>query len=153
MPGSAKTIVTAIPGDGIGPDVMRAVQRVLSAADARIEWEEAEAGAAAFKRGIASGCPQETLDSIARTGLVLKGPLETPVGYGEKSANVTLRKFFELYGNIRPVRELPGIRTPFSGRGIDSIPASSTCRRPAPRSASSSSPSRAASASSARPSP
>jgi isocitrate dehydrogenase len=121
MLGSGKTQVTAIPGDGIGPEVLRAVQRVLAAAGARIEWEEAEAGAAVFRRGIASGCPQETLDSIARTGIVLKGPLETPVGYGEKSANVTLRKFFELYGNIRPVRELPGIRTPFSGRGIDLV--------------------------------
>ena len=121
MSGSRNTTITAIPGDGIGPEVMRAVQRVLAAAGARIDWEEAEAGAAVFKRGIASGCPQETLDSIARTGIVLKGPLETPVGYGEKSANVTLRKFFELYGNIRPVRELPGIRTPFSGRGIDLV--------------------------------
>ncbi|GAB0113008.1 NADP-dependent isocitrate dehydrogenase [Acidisoma sp. C75] len=113
--------VTVIPGDGIGPEVVRAVQRILAAAGARIAWEEAEAGAAVFKRGIASGAPQETLDSIARTGVVLKGPLETPVGYGEKSANVTLRKFFELYGNIRPVRELPGIRTPFSGRAIDMV--------------------------------
>jgi isocitrate/isopropylmalate dehydrogenase len=121
MLGSTKTTITAIPGDGIGPEVMRAVQRVLAAAGANLEWEEAEAGAAVFKRGIASGCPQDTLDSIARTGIVLKGPLETPVGYGEKSANVTLRKFFELYGNIRPVRELPGIRTPFSGRGIDLV--------------------------------
>ena len=121
MPGSTHTTVTAISGDGIGPEVKRAVQRVLAAAGARITWEEAEAGAEVFKRGVASGCPQETLDSIARTGIVLKGPLETPVGYGEKSANVTLRKFFELYGNIRPVRELPGIRTPFSGRGIDLV--------------------------------
>jgi isocitrate dehydrogenase len=115
------TAVTAIAGDGIGPEVMRAVQRILAAAGATIAWEEAEAGAAVFRRGIASGCPQETLDSIARTGLALKGPLETPVGFGEKSANVTLRKFFELYGHIRPVRELPGIRTPFSGRGIDLV--------------------------------
>ena len=58
---------------------------------------------------------------MRRTKVALKGPLETPVGYGEKSANVTLRKFFETYGNIRPVRELPGIRTPYSGRGIDFI--------------------------------
>ncbi|MBX9701692.1 MAG: NADP-dependent isocitrate dehydrogenase [Acetobacteraceae bacterium] len=113
--------VTAIPGDGIGPEVMRATQQVLAAAGARLEWEEAVAGAAAFRKGIATGAPQETLDSIARTGVVLKGPLETPVGYGEKSANVTLRKVFEMYGNIRPVRELPGIRTPFSGRGIDFV--------------------------------
>jgi isocitrate dehydrogenase len=115
------TTVTAIAGDGIGPEVMLAVQRILAAAGAVIAWEDAEAGAAVFRRGIASGCPQETLDSIARTGLALKGPLETPVGFGEKSANVTLRKFFELYGNIRPVRELLGIRTPFSGRGIDLV--------------------------------
>jgi isocitrate dehydrogenase len=65
--------------------------------------------------------PRETLDSIARNGLALKSPLETPVGYGGKSANVTLRKHFELYANIRPVRELPGITTPFTGRGIDMV--------------------------------
>ena len=118
---SAKVAVTAIPGDGIGPEVMAAVKTVLAAAGARIEWEDAIAGGEAFRKGITTGCPQDTLDSIARTGLALKGPLETPVGYGEKSANVTLRKFFELYGNIRPVRELPGIRTPFSGRGIDMV--------------------------------
>ncbi|RAI58344.1 NADP-dependent isocitrate dehydrogenase [Roseicella frigidaeris] len=117
----ARTKVTAIPGDGIGPEVMRATQQVLAAAGAEVEWEEALAGAEAFRRGIAAGAPQETLDSIARTGVVLKGPLETPVGYGEKSANVALRKTFEMYGNVRPVRELPGIRTPFSGRGVDFV--------------------------------
>ena len=116
-----RTKVTAIAGDGIGPEVMRATQRVLDAAGAQIEWEQADAGAEVFRRGIATGVPQETLDSIARSGLVLKSPLETPVGYGEKSANVTLRKHFELYGNIRPVRELPGIRTPYTGRGIDLV--------------------------------
>ena len=52
---------------------------------------------------------------------MLKGPLGTPVGYGEKSANVTLRKLFETYANIRPVRELPGVTTPYSGRGIDLV--------------------------------
>lgn len=123
MPTTTRTRikVTAIPGDGIGPEVMRATQQVLAAAGAEVEWEEALAGAEAFRRGIAAGAPQETLDSIARNGVALKGPLETPVGYGEKSANVTLRKVFEMYGNVRPVRELPGIRTPFSGRGIDFV--------------------------------
>lgn len=116
-----KTRVTAIAGDGIGPEVTRATQQVLAAAGARVEWEDAVAGAEAFRKGIATGAPRETLDSIARTGVALKGPLETPVGFGEKSANVTLRKVFEMYGNIRPVRELPGIRTPFSGRGIDFV--------------------------------
>ncbi len=52
---------------------------------------------------------------------MLKGPLETPVGFGEKSANVTLRKLFETYANVRPVRELPGVKTPYSGRGIDLV--------------------------------
>ncbi len=120
-PKQAKVKVTAMPGDGIGPEVMRATQTVLAAAGAQVEWEEALAGAEAFKRGIAAGAPRETLDSIARNGVALKGPLETPVGFGDKSANVTLRKTFEMYGNIRPVRELPGIRTPFSGRGIDFV--------------------------------
>ena len=118
---SDKIKVTAMAGDGIGPEVMGATKTILAAAGAAIEWEDCEAGAEVFKKGIATGAPQETLDSIARTGLALKGPLETPVGFGEKSANVTLRKYFELYGNIRPVRELPGIKTPFSGRGIDMV--------------------------------
>ncbi|MCW8085890.1 NADP-dependent isocitrate dehydrogenase [Sabulicella glaciei] len=118
---ASRTKVTAIPGDGIGPEVMRATRQVLEAAGARIEWEEAMAGAEAFRKGIGSGAPRETLDSIACNGVALKGPLETPVGHGEKSANVTLRKVFEMYGNIRPVREIPGIRTPFAGRGIDFV--------------------------------
>ncbi len=120
-PTRTRTKVTAIAGDGIGPEVMKATQQILAAAGARLEWEDALAGAEAFRKGISSGAPQETLDSIARNGVVLKGPLETPVGHGEKSANVTLRKIFEMYGNIRPVRELPGIRTPFTGRGIDFV--------------------------------
>jgi len=118
---ATRTRVTAIAGDGIGPEVMRATQQVLAAAGAGVEWEDALAGAGAFSKGVASGAPKETLDSIARNGVALKGPLETPVGYGEKSANVTLRKVFEMYGNVRPVRELPGIRTPFAGRGIDFV--------------------------------
>jgi isocitrate dehydrogenase len=120
-PTTTRTKVTAIAGDGIGPEVMRATQQVLAAAGATVDWEDAVAGAEAFRKGIPSGAPQETLDSIARNSVALKGPLETPVGFGEKSANVTLRKVFEMYGNVRPVRELPGIRTPFAGRGIDFV--------------------------------
>ncbi len=116
-----KTKVTALPGDGIGPEVMQATMRILAAANAPIEWEFAEAGAEVFKKGLVTGVPRETLDSIARNGLALKSPLETPVGFGGKSANVTLRKHFELYANIRPVRELPGVTTPFTGRGIDMV--------------------------------
>jgi isocitrate dehydrogenase len=116
-----KTKVTALPGDGIGPEVMAATMKILEAAGAPIEWEMAAAGAEVFKTGLMTGVPRETLDSIARNGLALKSPLETPVGFGGKSANVTLRKYFELYANIRPVRELPGVITPFSGRGIDMV--------------------------------
>jgi isocitrate dehydrogenase len=118
---SAKRTVTVIPGDGIGPECIRAAQRILEAAGAPISWEECQAGASVFRQGIASGVPSETIESIRRTRVVLKGPLETPVGFGEKSANVTLRKLFETYGNIRPVRELPGVSTPYSGRGIDLV--------------------------------
>ena len=113
--------VSLIAGDGIGPEVVGAARRVLLAMGAPIVWEEVDAGAAVFRRHVASGVPEPTIESIARTRLVLKGPLETPVGFGEKSANVTLRKLFETYGNVRPVRELPGVPTPFAGRGVDLV--------------------------------
>jgi len=113
--------VTLIPGDGVGPEVTLAARRVIEAAGVAIEWEEAQAGAEVFKRGDTSGVPVETADSIARTGVALKGPLETPVGFGEKSANVTLRKLFETYANIRPARQIPGVPTRYDGEGIDFI--------------------------------
>lgn len=118
---SGKTLVTLIPGDGIGVEVTAATRKIIEATGAQIEWEEREAGASVFKRGIPSGVTPDTIESIRKTTVALKGPLETPVGYGEKSANVTLRKLFETYGNLRPVREIPGVPTPYSGRGIDLI--------------------------------
>jgi len=113
--------VTLIPGDGIGPECVEATVRILEATGVDIAWDEHHAGERVFAAGVASGVPQDTIDSINRTRVVLKGPLGTPVGYGEKSANVTLRKLFETYGNIRPVRELPGVTTPYSGRGVDLV--------------------------------
>ncbi len=118
---SEKKLVTLIPGDGVGPECVGAARRLVEASGAAVAWEERQAGASVFRQGIASGVPQDTIESIRRTRVVLKGPLETPVGFGEKSANVTLRKLFETYGNIRPVRELPGVPTPYSGRGIDLV--------------------------------
>ena len=73
----AKHKVTVIPGDGIGPEVIRATQELIAAAGVDILWEEYHAGASVFKQGIPSGVPQETIDSINRTKCVLKGPLET----------------------------------------------------------------------------
>jgi isocitrate dehydrogenase len=113
--------ITVIPGDGVGPECVQSALKIIQAAKANVTWEEHHAGASVFKQGIASGVPQTTIESIAKTRCVLKGPLETPVGFGEKSANVTLRKLFETYANVRPVRELPGVKTPYSGRGIDLV--------------------------------
>jgi isocitrate dehydrogenase len=113
--------VTVIRGDGIGPEIVDVVCRVVEATGAPLKWEPVAAGEAVFLAGDPSGVPPETIDSIRRTGVVLKGPLGTPVGHGEKSANVTLRKLFETYANIRPVREHAGVPTPFSGRGIDLV--------------------------------
>ncbi|MFI5255451.1 MAG: isocitrate/isopropylmalate family dehydrogenase, partial [Candidatus Limnocylindrales bacterium] len=113
--------VTVIPGDGVGPEVTRSAVRIIEAAGVAVDWEEADAGAEVFKRGDSSGVPRETRESIERTKVVLKGPLETPVGFGEKSANVTLRKLFETYANVRPARELPGVPTRYSGEGVDLV--------------------------------
>ena len=113
--------ITVLPGDGIGPEVVESALEIITAAGAAVEFEKCEAGAAAFKKGIVTGIPTETIESIERTRVVLKGPLETPIGYGNRSANVTLRTLFETYGNIRPVRELPGVQTAFTGRNLDIV--------------------------------
>lgn len=113
--------ITLIPGDGIGPEVVGATRKIIDATGVNIDWDVCEAGAAVFKKGLSTGVPQATIDSITKNKIALKGPLETPVGFGEKSANVTLRKMFETYGNIRPIREFPGVLTPYSGRNIDIV--------------------------------
>jgi isocitrate dehydrogenase (NAD+) len=102
--------VTLIPGDGIGPSISNAAVRILAAAGAEIEWDSQVAGMA----GVAlygDPIPDATLDSIKRTKLALKGPLETPVGEGFRSINVALRKAFDLYANVRPAHSIvPGGR-------------------------------------------
>jgi len=113
--------VTVIPGDGIGPEVVSAALKVVEATGVDVETEVHRAGAEMFRKGVVSGVPPETIDSIERTKVVLKGPLETPIGHGNKSANVTLRTLFETFGNLRPVRELPGVTTPFTGRKLDIV--------------------------------
>jgi isocitrate dehydrogenase (NAD+) len=104
------TQVTLIPGDGIGPSIANATVRVLAAAGADIEWDSQVAGMAGVAR-FGDPIPDATLDSIKRTKLALKGPLETPVGEGYRSINVALRKTFDLYANVRPAYSiLPGGR-------------------------------------------
>lgn len=99
--------ITLIPGDGIGPEVTRSVQRVLEAAGAEIEWEEVEAGAAAAEK-YGSPLPDQVLESIRRNKVALKGPVTTPVGKGFSSVNVKLRKELNLYANVRPIRSKYG---------------------------------------------
>lgn len=113
--------VTLIPGDGIGPECVYATVEIINATGVQIDWIERHAGERVFKEGIASGVPPNTIEAITKTRIALKGPLGTPVGFGEKSANVTLRKLFETFGNIRPVKEMPGVKTPYSGRGVDLV--------------------------------
>src|SRR6476620_4214860 len=110
--------ITVLPGDGIGPEVVDSALEIIKATGVHVGFEKCEAGARAFQKGIVTGIPKETIDSIERTRVVLKGPLETPIGYGNRSANVTLRTLFETYGNIRPVRELPGVQTALTGRAL-----------------------------------
>lgn len=105
-----KRTVTLIPGDGIGPEITESVVAILAAAGAPVEWERQEAGAGALKsRG--DTMPDEVLSSIRRNGVCLKGPITTPVGKGFKSVNVRLRQALELYANLRPVKNLPGVRS------------------------------------------
>lgn len=112
--------ITVIPGDGIGPEIMQATLRVLDALDCGLEYEFAVAGLAALDQG-EELIPQATMDSIRRNHVVLKGPLTTPVGEGFKSINVTLRKEFDLYANVRPVVSMPGTRSHFDNIDIITV--------------------------------
>ena len=104
--------ITHIPGDGIGPEITAAVVRILEAAGVDIEWDSFIAGAEALAR-YGDPLPQDVLDSIRKNGIALKGPLTTPVGKGFASVNVRLRKTLDLYANLRPVKTVPGLVTPF----------------------------------------
>lgn len=101
---------TLIPGDGIGPEIVDATLAVLEALQAPFAWERHIAGLEGVKVA-GDPLPPATLDSIRRTRLALKGPLETPSGGGYRSSNVRLREEFQLYANLRPARTIvPGGR-------------------------------------------
>ncbi|MFV2089851.1 MAG: isocitrate/isopropylmalate dehydrogenase family protein [Pseudomonadales bacterium] len=99
-----------IPGDGIGPEVTDAVLSVLDAAAVEIEWVRRDAGIAALATGN-DVLPEDTIEAIEHYQVALKGPCTTPVGDGFSSVNVQLRKRFNLYAAVRPVRSLPGVKT------------------------------------------
>lgn len=101
---------TLIRGDGIGPEITDATLHVLEAAGAALEWDEQDAGVAALENA-GTPLPDATVESIRHTRLALKGPITTPVGGGYRSINVALRREFQLYANVRPVKSLiPGYR-------------------------------------------
>lgn len=104
--------VVLIPGDGIGPEISESVTNILEKAGADINWIRCEAGISG-KEKTGSPLPNETIDAIDKYKISLKGPLTTPVGSGFRSINVTLRKKFNLYSNIRPAKTLPNIKTVF----------------------------------------
>lgn len=114
------TTITVIPGDGIGPDIVDATLKILDHAGCDFKFEFADAGLAALE---ATGelLPQSTLDAIARNRATLKGPLTTPVGEGFTSINVSLRKQFNLYANVRPVLSFKGTKARYEDIDIITI--------------------------------
>src|SRR5688572_24389779 len=103
-----KHVITLIRGDGIGPEVSESVVRIFKVAGLEIEWEPHDAGVVAFERTNET-LPVALLDSIKRNKVALKGPVARPIGQGFTSVNVGLRKALDLYANLRPVRNLPGV--------------------------------------------
>jgi isocitrate dehydrogenase (NAD+) len=106
--------ITLIPGDGIGPEVTDAVVRILKASGVAIDWEPHDAGLIAFER-TGQTLPASLIDSIRRNKVALKGPVTTPIAEGFTSVNVGLRKALDLYSNLRPVWNLPGVAARFQG--------------------------------------
>ena len=102
--------IVTIPGDGIGPEVVKAAQSVIDAVDLEVNWQEAAAGQVALDE-LGDPLPEATLDAIRHADATLKGPTATPSGTGFRSVNVALRQQLHLFANFRPARSLPGIKT------------------------------------------
>jgi isocitrate dehydrogenase (NAD+) len=102
--------VTLIPGDGTGPELTEATRRVLEATGVAFDWDVRQAGVDVMEEA-GTPLPEETLESIKRNGVALKGPITTPIGTGFRSVNVALRHELELYACLRPCKTYPGVRT------------------------------------------
>ncbi|KID55785.1 isocitrate dehydrogenase [Pseudoalteromonas luteoviolacea CPMOR-1] len=116
----AKQTVTVIRGDGIGPSIIDSAIEILNAAGCDFEYEYVDAGLAALEK-TGELLPPETLEAIERNKLTLKGPLTTPVGEGFTSINVTLRKQFGLYANVRPVKSFEGTQARYENIDIITV--------------------------------
>jgi len=108
-----KHTITLIPGDGIGPEVSKAVQEVIAAAGVPVCWEPTEARGDVERRGV-DFMQSGVVESIRKNGVALKGPMTTAVASGPPSINVGLRKALDLYANVRPVKNLAGVQSRFS---------------------------------------
>lgn len=109
--------VTLIKGDGIGKEISESVIKIFQTLKVPIEFEEKPAGLECFEK-YGTPLPHETLESIKKNKVALKGPTTTPIGTGHKSVNVTIRKSLELFANVRPAKTLPGINTPLGNIDI-----------------------------------
>src|SRR4026209_76839 len=101
--------ITLIPGDGIGPEVVKPTLKLIEATGVKIEWDSHLAGAGALKKH-GTTLPKQMIDSFAQKRVAIKVPVTTPVGEGFASVNVELRQSFDLYANLRPVKNLPGVK-------------------------------------------
>lgn len=109
--------VTLIPGDGIGPEVTAATLKIIEAAGIEVAWETYLVGAEAFAK-FGKYIPDDLMESIRHNGVALKGPVTTPVGQGFASINVALRKALNLYANLRPIKNLPGVKSRYENVDI-----------------------------------
>ncbi|MFQ6371229.1 isocitrate dehydrogenase [Shewanella sp. YIC-542] len=116
----SKRTITVIPGDGIGPSIIDSAIQILEKAGCDFEYEFADAGLAALDK-YGELLPQKTLDLIEKNRITLKGPLTTPVGEGFTSINVTLRKKFGLYANVRPVHSIKGTQARYNNIDIITV--------------------------------
>ena len=106
--------ITLIPGDGIGPEVTKPTLAIIKAAGVDVQWEKHLAGAEALKKH-GTTIPKSLIDSFEKNRVALKGPVTTPVGEGFASVNVALRQSFNLYANLRPIKNLPGVKARYQG--------------------------------------
>ncbi len=110
--------ITLVPGDGIGPEICESVKQVFEAIKAPVRWEQVECGLSAFEK-TGQLMPQEFIDSLTRNQVGIKGPTTTPSGGGHRSINVQMRQLFNLYANVRPIKNFPGLPSHYTG--IDMI--------------------------------
>lgn len=109
--------ITLINGDGIGPEISRAVVKIIDASGLKIDWDVQTAGADVIESE-GTPLPKRVIDSILKNGVALKAPVTTPIGKGFRSVNVQLRKELDLYANLRPCRNLPNVKTRFDNVNI-----------------------------------